>query len=585
MTEGWDRLSALASAGRETSQVRHEVTRILELPRKTNLPEEDLVVKWTGRLQRAPGARPLRPAQARLLEQCEWAHTLDGPYGVVGSVGVGKGKTLAFMLMPRVFQAKRPLLLIPSDVKEQTLEAEWEWGAEYNVVPTTDDVEEWRYANGDMRYIVTYGQLSRPDATALLRELQPDLIMADECQALANPRAARTMRFLRYMGESRGDTRFVPMSGTLTQAKLGDYVHLVNLALMDQSPMPLNQHDLERWSQVLDWGAEPDTAASLAVAPLVDWSQGFERTGDLQVDGRMALGERLQTAPGFVMTTSSSCDADLSVRALYPPTPATVTEALDHLSRFYELPDGTEVVEQTHFSANANHLSLGFYYIWDWEYGEPDEEWLEARRFWASEVRRYLARHAQEGRDSPFLVEQYVAREKAPAVLYSALERWRVQRKKDPPPVRSVWFDQTLVAEAVNWAHQRERCVIWFRSRAVGEMLEHYGVPAMWEGVPDAEATPRVALSLNVYHKGHELQAWDDQLLMEPPPNGAIWEQLLGRMHRQGQTSEHVKCDVFQHTWPLRNNFTKAREKSEYIQAMTYQPQKLLNADLENFKL
>lgn len=577
------RLGAIAAEGRKSLGIVTEYERVLSLPRKTLPPEGELIDRWSKELRVNDRARDLRWAQAAIFEAGSWAYTQPGPYGLIGSVGVGKGKTLALMLLSRVFKAKRPLLLVPPSVREQTLDAEWDWQPEYNITATTDDIEEWKWSEGDMRYIVTYGQLSQPSATALLEELQPDLILADECQNLANPKAARTRRFLRYMDKHRADVRFCALSGTLTQAKLEDYAHLVHLALLDKSPLPRNNRDLEHWSAVLDWGAEPDTASLMAIRPLIDWSQ-VTTTGDVQADGRKALGERFITCPGFVVTTSSSCDAHLVLRAEYPEVTPSINQALGQLRQYYLLPDGTEVVEAMHFAANAGHLSMGFYYQWDWEYGEPDEPWLEARRFWASEVRRYLGRWAREGCDSPFLVEQHVAREKTPATLYTALMAWRKQRKKPPPPVKSVWFDFSVIAWAVDWAKRQDVCILWFRSRAVGEMLEQFGIPTMWGGTPDPGATPCVALSINVYHAGHELQGWHNQLVLEPMPNGLLWQQLMGRTHRQGQPSDQVHVSVCQHTWPLRNRLHAAMGKAEYIEATTYEPQKLLFAERQGFR-
>jgi hypothetical protein len=176
-------------------------------------------------------------------------------------------------------------------------------------VPTTTDIDEWECADGNLRLLITYGQLSRPDASDLLRKLNPDFIGADEAQNLANPRAARTMRFLRFMDNHRETVRFCPMSGTLTQAKLEDFAHLVNLALLDKSPLPRHPKDLEMLSGTINWGSEPDRTSLNYASRLVDWAKqdGYRiSVPDEQARARRAMGYRLQTAPGCVVTTSSS---------------------------------------------------------------------------------------------------------------------------------------------------------------------------------------------------------------------------------------------------------------------------------------
>lgn len=570
LTEGW----LLSKQARARMGVVTEADRITDLPIKVEPDPQALVEKWTKRFARRASSRPLFLAQAQLLEEAERSMTWDGPYGCVGSMGVGKGKTLTLMLLPRVYEAKRPLLLIPPDIREQTLEAEWEWQTEYNAVMTTSDIDEWRMANGDLRLIVTYGQLSRPDASALLEELQPDLVMADEAHNLANPKAARTMRFLRYMKTHRADVRFCPLSGTLTQARIQDYAHLVSLALMDKAPLPRHERDLELWGSVINWGGEPDRAAEMAVEPLLRWAE-YPQRGSIAKNTRFALGRRLLACEGVVVTTSSSCSADLELRAVYPPCSDVIREALGELTAHNNLPDGTEVIEASHFKQSARQLSMGFYYMWDWEYGIPDEEWLSARKLWAAEVRAYLDRWGRENVDSPFLVEKHVLKEQGPPGMLRALTAWQEQRVKPPPPVKAVWIDYGVVAWAADWMSRQDKAILWFHSAAVGEMLEQFGVTPQWEGKAHPTVNPKPALAINVYHKGHELQPWNHQLMLEVPPSGLRWEQMLGRTHREGQKAPAVTADVAQHTWVLRSSFDTALEKSEYIEDTTYQPQKL----------
>jgi len=70
---------------------------------------------------------------------------------------------------------------------------------------------------------------------------------------------------------------------------------------------------------------------------------------------------------------------------------------------------------------------------------------------------------------------------------------------------------------------------------------------------------------------------------MEPMPNAATWEQLLGRTHRQGQTADVVQASVFQSAWPQRLAFQRALVRSRYIAQMTGSSQKLLLADKKGF--
>ena len=169
-----------AAANRKELGIKTEMERILELPRE-ELEERGLFYaeKWTKDLRKHPNAPPLRLEQGLILETCYRSAQLEDPIGMLGSVGVGKGKTLAFALMPTVFGCTKPVLLIPPDMREETKSQHWEWSQHYWFEPPE---------------IVAYSTLSRPESTALLTELEPDLIMADECQALKHSDTARTKR-------------------------------------------------------------------------------------------------------------------------------------------------------------------------------------------------------------------------------------------------------------------------------------------------------------------------------------------------------------------------------------------------------
>lgn len=249
------------------------------------------------------------------------------------------------------------------------------------------------------------------------------------------------------------------------------------------------------------------------------------------------------------------------------------------------MPDGSMLVDELEFQAGMGQLSLGFYYEFVWPGGVPDQAWLDARKEWGSAVRDYLKKYAAEWRDSPFLVEQALRRGDIRSELMSgALAAWDAQRLKEPPPRRAVWLDYGPLLFAIEWAQRRAKtgALIWFQSRAVGNMLLDFGIPTLWEGTPKFEVTPLVALSQTVYHKGRNLQAWSEQLILQPPPNAVIFEQLLGRTHRQGQSATAVRAEIYQHTQALEQNLAVAAAKANYVQTTTGQQQKLLLARRES---
>lgn len=553
-----------AEARRKAAGIQTATERILSLPHQDFAPHgEDLVGKWTSRFQRGPQcALPLRPIQAIALEACAWSAQQTSPVGMVGNIGVGKGKTLMSLLIPEVFDAKNPLIIVPPSMRDQLEDDIFMWSQHYKFRVTLDNV-------------LFYSDLSRPEATGRLREIAPDLIICDEAHNFRHSSAARTKRFIRYIQQAP-ETRVVLMSGTLTGSTLSDYAHLCEIGLREFSPLPTHDHDIDVWGSVLNVGGEPDPEAWRVLAGL-DPRAAKRRDVDAM---RAAFYRRFATAPGVVSTTTSSCDADLELYAQYPDLSEEVRHLMRDLEQTWALPDGTDIIDATHYHRAMGQLSLGFYYVWDWPEGEADEEWLEARRGWASGVRSYLSTYAREGCDSPFLVEEYVRATGKPSELRHLLDVWDGQRHKPEPPTMAIWLDPSPVLHAVQWAAKQERAFLWYHSRAVGDMLEAFGVPVFRDGTqtPDPHKHPVAALSISVFNKGRNFQAWDNQLILEVPTNGATWQQMLGRTHRQGQTSPVVSASIFQHTWTLRQKLDKAIERARYAQGMTGEPQKLLQA-------
>jgi len=287
-----------------------------------------------------------------------------------------------------------------------------------------------------------------------------------------------------------------------------------------------------------------------------------------------------------ILTTESSSDAKLELQGISFQVSKELKDALHTLTEEWVLPDGSEVIDALHFDRAKAELAMGFYYVWDWP-GEPDEDWVLARRAWASSVRKFLQYRSREGLDSPHLVEVWVnesphAESIAPEVV-RALRDWEAQRDKPPPPTKPVWIDYTPLLKAYEWAVTQDGPVLlWFQTRAVAAALEElFGIPALFGEDPDPNVQVQ-ALSTTVYHAGWNLQHWNNQLIIEPDSNPVVWEQLLGRTHRQGQKASVVRASCLQHVWPLRQKLERAVQKARTTQSTLHQQQKLLMASRNN---
>lgn len=550
-----------------------ERDRILALPTDDREPGD---VDLTDEFATPDGEWQLRPIQSLGLQVAREAG------GLVASIAVGGGKTLLSLLLPTAMDAKRPLLLIPASRRDGLINEAVKYDRHFDY---DDNIEVWSYT-----------ELSRKDGHERLFDLQPDLIIADEAHKLRDRSTGRTKRVLRYF-KAHPDTAFCAMSGTLTSTGIDDYYHLVELALQDANPIPRSYSRRGSWAAVIDVNERvwPSAREWRELQPLVDqYGDGTDLlAGDFQTRkkaAREAFFTRFEATPGVVMTQTSSCAASILIEAdETPEVPEAIREAIEHLNETWELPDGSYVENPMHKAKHLRHLLQGFYYRWDWTAepwnGEPDVEWLRARKDWNREVNAYC-RQSIPGRDTPGLVKDAL---QSPDVevdapdLQAAWAVWQGQRHKQRPPTETVWIDDYLIAHAVEYAKAND-AIIWYEPRAVASRLIRHGVdvylPDDGRNPEDVEQARPVGLSIRSHATGANLQyAFSDQYVLAPPTSGQTWEQLLGRTHRAGQPADEVRCAVGHHHPAFREAMAKARRRARYIEQSNGQPQKLLFAD------
>ena len=92
--------------------------------------------------------------------------------------------------------------------------------------------------------------------------------------------------------------------------------------------------------------------------------------------------------------------------------------------------------------------------------------------------------------------------------------------------------------------------------------------------------------SVTVHGTGQNLQMYSNQIIVAPYMNGSLWEQLLGRTHRQGQQADLVSAEI---VFPQRRDrksqstfetkWVDALSDANYLQETTGNLQKILYAD------
>ena len=287
-------------------------------------------------------------------------------------------------------------------------------------------------------------------------------------------------------------------------------------------------------------------------------------------NARQGFRRRLVETPGVVAGAERELGVSLYLSERKIDVPIEVIRAIEELERKWETPGGEQISEASQLWKAVRQLACGFYYKWD---PAPPKAWLEARREWKQYVRKTI-RYNRRGLDS----ELQVWNECAGADLSpSVWENWRDVKNTFKPNVVPVWISDYLVDDVNRWLADHPFGVVWTEHVAFGKRFEdYYGAGSE---LPK-DQRPIVA-SIAAHGEGKNMQAWCDNLIVSCPSSGKTLQQLLGRMHREGQLADEVTGDFYFHTQVLRDAWDTAIEDAHYLQDTTGNRQKILYANKE----
>lgn len=499
--------------------------RVDGLPRRdwqARVEAEHLVEKWTARfIGPFDRGQRLLPAQAACLQEASEEH------GLVAALSVGSGKTLLSFLLPSVIPCDRPALVLKASLIDKT-RAEW---LEY--------AKDWRLARPPD--LVSYESLGTVGGKDLLSRahggLGYDLLIFDEIQKLKDARASRTRRVRRYLSEGRCNA--VGMTGSLAKRSVKDFAHWCLWCLGPGAPVPVDTSVLEDWSAALD--EKLMVGQRIGPGCLLDWAVG--ETGDELRRARRGFFRRFSETPGVICSTVSAADLGVGISVtghrVNWPDDGPVGEAFERLRTLRELPDGQELVDAIEWWQHAQELAHGYYLHWRDPAPKP---WLAARKAWFSHCREVLSRSKHI--DSP----DELAKCYPDAPEWVA---WKEIRDSYKPVTVPVWLDTGVAELAAAWLTDGGGIVFTNNTcfgQLVGQLagVPYFGAEGRDElGRSIAGWTGRAcAASFRANFEGRNLQHLHRMLIPMPPPNGLQWEQLLGRLHRQGQ-AKNVEVDVY----------------------------------------
>lgn len=597
-----------------------DLQRVLALPRRPRPSEAELAQMargWEEKLGKKTEnclceSKFKRACCRHLLPVQAWALTEASENdGLFGQIGVGHGKTLLNLLVSLVLTGARTavlldgvhtaVLLVPAPLKAQLLKVDWHFYGQHWNLPNLAG-GQWVTPGRPTLHVLSFNELSTAKNSNVLERINTDVVIIDEAHMLSSSKAARTKRFLRYL-ESHPQVRVFCWSGTMTRRSIKDDAHLANAALRSGSPRPHEYSVLEEWASCLDpFRLDPTPIGALAL---------FCNPGEDALDG---IRRRTIETPGVVTSNDANgCGASLLIRERRVVAPENLLLQVQTILDSAERPDGEQLTDQLSVLRCAKEMSCGFFYRWRWPRREPVpviEKWLAVRKEWHKEIRNELKRN-REWLDSPLLLTRAAIRwhdgyvhtfkdadgntlerkEYPPHTKNGPLPTWaseywpawRETRNTAHPESTAVWVNEYLVEDASKWLEEGPG-LAWYEFSAFGQRLAEKGhftfVGAGAEGNDACIAltgSERVVISQKAHGTGKNLQMFDRCLVTSPSAAGDQWEQLLGRCHRQGQMSDSVTFDVYQHTQVFRQCLDKARELGSFIERSYGAEQKLVS--------
>jgi len=579
-----------------------DIRRIIDLPHQPVLP--DSFPHDTGLVRRsAPKDFEMWDTQRRAIFEFWREGCMFGP------ISVGWGKTLISLACASIGVMKwrhtRMMLMVPPYMMHQLLKKDIPWIKDrielpFDVFPLNVSKQK----RGDLArnaghglYVMPYSILSCGDGEDLLETINPTLIICDECHCISKRDTARTKRFLRFLNASNPTPNGVAMSGTITGKSILEYWHLMKWVLGRRCPLPLHFPLVRKWADAMDAGMQHQPTDSMRY--IVQWAAQHhpEVKPDHSVGGmRRSYRARWTTVPGVAAFDNLDIGVDLVFKSHNVKMPDKIRELLRQVREDMQAPNGDEISHAIHTWSWLYQISSGFYYDQVWPKDHPKlAEGLafhEAEQEYHRQLRAWIKRSGSAKCDTPMLIGNIMARN--PALIPQLRDAWNELKARDVEgraerDRKVVRIDPFKVNACVKWAKGLPRPfgLIWFWHIEFGqwlyERLNEEGVPCHLSGAGDQEILDIrdkvVVASIKANNTGKNLQFHDRQLIAQWPSDAKIAEQMLGRVHRQGQTADTLTVDYLLsggNRDPDRVMLSACLHKTLYIHQTTKSRMKLL---------
>lgn len=324
--------------------------------------------------------------------------------------------------------------------------------------------------------------------------------------------------------------------------------------------------------------------------------------------------------------------------------PKAVQDALTMIRVEWKRPDGDELVEKIEQVACARHVGVGLYPYWAFPAhpctcpcaacgkleGEHAREqakggnhefkadalrrcgeclliadWFAKRKRF-NKVLRVKQQRGEVQLDSPKLCEQAAERACQDPPYKGELPVWDCEEWPDWRDIRDrvqyvervKWIDDWLARDAAEWAlDNKERGgkagIVWFKSVAFGRRVADLTGLPYFNGGPGCEqrlgaekGDRSIICSIKALGASTDglQRKFCHQLIVELPASNSSkegMEQLLARLHREGQKSDAVYTQAYLHTVELYDALKSAYRQAQFNYTMQQNMQKLLFTDFD----
>lgn len=492
-----------------------ELRRIVALPRRRLADAGAAVRFWTAALRTPHGQQTLTPLQAQALEDA-WTTGR----GLYISAPVGAGKTLLAWLLLTLFEAERGVIVAPSGMLKEMHALHQSYRDHWLAPPRPPR-------------LLGFEELDRAAESPLL-ELQPDVLAIDEAHRTRRRTRIATKVIDRYRRVAGAELRFMAtMTGTPGRQSIFDISHHLVWCLGDGAPVPRSYPEQRQWAGALDLKGRDHCGVGVLR------TLGGEGP-TLKARARDWFRQRLADTPGVILDAQDSCAKALRIIQITPPADAKIEADFKRFRTEFETPGGQIVSDPLCGFRLETELSLGYHGVWD---PPPPVEWLRARKRFADFTRKKIAdsQHSRKPLDSEMRVAKAYP-EAAPVLEWQAIrDTYKIEPKavwRSPSVVQFVaqWLKANGPALAYVWsvplcqALQKVSGLAWYGRKGIDAMTGRY--------IGDAPGAASAIVSGSANIEGRNLQAWNRAIYVAPPQAANWLEQALGRLHRQGQTSD-----------------------------------------------